>query len=342
MIHSFDNDYSEGAHPAVLKALIDSNEIQQKGYGADEYCAAARKKIRQEIKKDTADVEFLVGGTQANQVAIDVLLRSYEGVISAATGHIAVHEAGAIEAAGHKVIELPQTDGKLTIETLQNYLESFYAEQIYEHCVQPGMVYLTHPTEYGTLYTKKELSEIYALCKKYSLLLYVDGARLGYGIASPQSDITMAELANLCDVFCLGGTKMGALIGEALVFCGVQKPKGFLTSIKRRGALLAKGKVLGVQFLALFENGLYYKIGKEADEKAQTIAKALKEKGYTLYLNSPTNQQFVVVDEKKCAEWEKHMRLNRFQVLPDRKIVVRFVTDWSTTDKDVEDLIALF
>lgn len=342
MIHSFENDYSEGAHPLILKALVESNETQQRGYGSDDYCAMAREKIRAEIGKKEADVEFLVGGTQTNQVAIDVLLRPYEGVISANTGHIAVHEAGAIEATGHKVLELPQKEGKISADVLKTYLGNFYAEQISDHCVQPGMVYVTHPTEYGTLYSKEELSAIYKICKEYSLLLYVDGARLGYGVGAAGTDITMKDLAALCDVFCIGGTKTGTLVGEALVFCGVKKPRGFLTSIKRRGALLAKGRVLGVQFDALFTDGLFYKIGKEADEKALKIARALKEKGYTLYLESPTNQQFVKVSEAKCAEWEKHMRVNRFQILPDGDIVVRFVTDWSTTDKDVNDLIALF
>lgn len=341
-MHSFENDYSEGAHPLLLRALIESNETQQKGYGSDEYCAAAREKIRAEINMPQADVEFLVGGTQTNQVVISSLLQPFEGVISVTSGHIAVHEAGAIEASGHKVIEVPHEDGKLSAAFLKNYLRDFFAEQIYDHCVQPGMVYITHPTEYGTLYSKKELSDLYAVCKQYSLPLYIDGARLGYGLEAEGTDVTMQDIVRLCDVLCIGGTKMGALAGEAVVFCGMKKPRGFLTSVKQRGALLAKGRLLGVQFNALFTDGLYYKIGKEANARARRIINALKEKGYTPYLESPTNQQFVVVSKEKCAEWEKHMRVCRFQILNERELVVRFVTDWSTTDRDVDELIRLF
>ena len=260
------------------------------GYGADRYCAAAREKIREVCHCPQADVYFLCGGTQTNQIVICSMLMQYEGVLAAVTGHINTHEAGAIETTGHKVLALPQKDGKIIPSSLETYLENFYSDENHEHMVFPGMVYLSHPTEYGTLYTKEEMTAISEICRKYAVPLYLDGARLITGLSSPENQLAFADIARLCDVFYIGGTKAGTLCGEAVVFPNHNAPSHFMTIVKQHGALLAKGRLLGVQFDALFTDDLYKETGSNAIETASVLKKGFQDKGYTLYNDSPTNQ----------------------------------------------------
>lgn len=335
---SFESDYIAGAHPEVLKRLMETNLEPLSGYGTDPYCERAKKKIREACGCPQAEVEFLVGGTQTNAVVIASMLKDYEGVIAAKTGHVSVHEAGAIEYTGHKVLEISQKEGKIQAETLQKYMEMYYADENFEHMVFPGMVYISHPTEYGTLYSKKELQDIAEVCHKYQMPLFVDGARLGYGLMSRETDVTLPELAELCDVFYIGGTKVGALCGEAVVFTKGNKPKHFLTSVKKRGALLAKGRLLGVQFDALFTDDLYFEIGRYAIEKAEELKEIFCSKNLDIYLASPTNQQFIILENKRMEELKKEIKFSFWENLDDTHTVVRFVTSWSTTDADMETL----
>ena len=336
----FENDYSEGAHPEVLKRLIETNMEQAPGYGMDLYCESAKEKIRAACGCPEADVYFLVGGTQTNAVVIASILRRYEGVVAARTGHVSVHEAGAIEFTGHKVLTLPQREGKISAEDLAGFMETFYGDETHEHMVAPGMVYISHPTEVGTLYTKKELEEISAVCRRYELPLYVDGARLGYGLVSPASDVTLEDMARLADVFYIGGTKVGALCGEAVVFTK-KAPAHFMTMVKQQGALLAKGRLLGVQFDALFTDNLYEKISRNAVDTAQKLQKALEEKGYELFLKSPTNQIFVVMENRRLEELAGKVRYSFWEKRDENHTVVRFATSWATPMEDVEALIGL-
>ena len=253
----FVNDYSEGAHEKVLQHLIDTNMKQLSGYGTDHYCETAKEKIKKACGCEDAEVYLLTGGTQTNQIVIDTMLAPYEGVVAAHTGHVSTHEAGAIEFTGHKVLELPEKNGKICASDLKELVETFYGDDNHEHMVFPGMVYISHPTEYGTLYSKKELEELSSVCRKYKLPLFLDGARLIYGLVSKETDVTLHDIARLCDVFYIGGTKAGLLCGEAVVFTGKCMPKHFLTRVKQHGALLAKGRLLGVQFDALFTDDLY-------------------------------------------------------------------------------------
>ena len=304
---SFASDYIAGAHPVIMQRLLETNMENLSGYGTDQYCAQAKEKIKQAFQCPDGEVFFLVGGTQTNQVIISTMLAPYEGVIAAKTGHVSVHEAGAIEYTGHKVLTLPEKNGKISAESITDYVETFYGDANHEHMVFPGMVYISHPTEYGTLYTKKELEEISEVCHKYDLPLFLDGARLGYGLVSPETDVTLEDIARYTDVFYIGGTKVGALCGEAVVFTK-KAPKHFMTMVKQQGALLAKGRLLGIQFDTLFTDDLYTKISKNAIETAMKLKKALQEKGYQLYLDSPTNQQFVVLENKK-KNWAKKFSL---------------------------------
>ena len=276
----FLNDYSEGAHEKVLQHLIDTNMEQLPGYGSDHYCEEAKEKIKKACGREDAEVYLLTGGTQTNQIVIDTVLNPYEGVVAAQTGHVSAHEAGAIEFTGHKVLTLPEKEGKINAEDLRNLVETFYGDESHEHMVFPGMVYISHPTEYGTLYTRKELEELSATCREFKLPLYMDGARLIYGLVSKETDVTLQDIAELCDIFYIGGTKAGALCGEAVVFTGETMPKYFLTRVKQHGALLAKGRLLGVQFDALFTDELYLEIGKNAIETAAVLKEGLKEKKY--------------------------------------------------------------
>ncbi|MBO5670540.1 MAG: low specificity L-threonine aldolase, partial [Clostridia bacterium] len=291
----FESDYTEGAHPAVLARLCETNMEHVSGYGEDKFCESAKEKIRAACQTPDADIFFLVGGTQTNRTVIAGLLSPYQGVIAAQTGHIAAHEAGAIENSGHKVLCLPQNLGKICAGDLRSYLETFYADESHDHMVQPGMVYISYPTEYGTLYSKDELCAIHAVCKEYDLPLFIDGARLGYGLASGASDMTLPDIARNCDAFYIGGTKVGALCGEAVVFPHGNAPKHFFTTVKQNGALLAKGRLLGVQFDALFTDGLYDTISRHAIACAEQLKALLTEKGYSLFLDTPTNQIFVIL-----------------------------------------------
>lgn len=333
----FSCDYAEGCHPKVLEALTVTNMESTPGYGEDDYCNRAKEKIRQYINCPNADIYFLVGGTQTNQTVIDSMLSNYDGVVAAATGHVAVHEAGAIEYSGHKVITVPGHDGKMAPSELKQMLVDHYADESAEHMVNPGMVYISYPTEYGTLYSKQELEDISSICKEYEIPLFIDGARLAYGLAAA-TDLTMQDIAALSDVFYIGGTKVGALFGEAVVFTNGNTPKHMITQIKQHGALLAKGRLLGVQFDALFTDGLYMEMGRHALECASSIRKELIEKGYQLYVPNPTNQIFVVMDNDKLKAFGKEVSYGFWEKYDDTHTVIRIATSWATQNDAVEAL----
>lgn len=335
---SFECDYAEGAHEKILKAFIDTNTEQLQNYGGDIYSARAKEKIKKAFGAPNADVYFLTGGTQTNQIVIDSMLKSYEGVISAQTGHIGCHEAGAIEYSGHKVLTLPEHMGKIDANELSDYLAAFFADNNHEHMVFPGMVYISHPTEYGTLYAKDELKAIYNICKRYGILLFMDGARLGYGLASYATDLTPQDIAENTDIFYIGGTKVGALCGEAVVFSNVKIPAHFVTIVKQHGALLAKGRLLGIQFDTLFTDNLYFEISKNAIEKAEILKEVLKKHGCRFYIDSPTNQQFVIIDNDKLTELAKYVRYSFWEKYDEKSTVVRFATSWCTTVEAINKL----
>lgn len=338
---SFTCDYNEGAHPAILDRLLATNFNQEPGYGADSFTQSAKALIREAAGCPQAEVFLLTGGTQTNSTVIATMLRDYQGVVAATTGHIAVHEAGAVEYTGHKVLTLPQHQGKICAQELKAYLETYYADGSYEHMVFPGLVYISFPTEYGTLYSKKELTDIKAVCQEYSLPLFVDGARLGYGLMSPACDVTIQELAGLCDVFTIGGTKVGALCGEAVVFPSGKAPEHFFTMVKQHGALLAKGRLTGVQFETLFTDGLYFKIARRAIDLAMRLKTLFVAKGYELFLDSPTNQQFVILPPETARALEGKVQYEVWEHLPDGRTVVRFATSWATTPEQLAELAAL-
>lgn len=337
----FENDYTHGCHPKVLQALCRTNMDPASGYGSDQFTLSACDKIRAACDCPDAQVRLLVGGTQTNQVVIDSLLAPYEGVISCVTGHVNGHEAGAIEHSGHKVLALPQHEGKLCAKEVKDYIDAFYREEAFEHMVFPGMVYISHPTEYGTLYTLGELEALSSVCREYHIPLYLDGARLGYGLMSEGTDVTLADIARLTDVFYIGGTKVGALCGEAVVYTKQNMPKHFLARIKQKGALLAKGRLVGVQFDALFTDGLYLEAGAHAIRMAKMLKEAFTEKGYTFFKDSPTNQQFIVLDDAQLKRIREHAVFSRWEELPDGRTVVRFATSWATTEDDIAALKAI-
>lgn len=337
----FNSDYLEGAHPALMAKLNETNMVQTVGYGEDEYCAAARVKIQNACQAPEADVHFLVGGTQTNTTVIAAVLRPWQGVLCAVSGHINCHEAGAIESTGHKVITLPTTNGKITAQQVQEYVEWHRNDESTEHIVQPGMVYISYPTEGGTLYSKAELTELYDVCRRYGLPLFIDGARLGYGVMADGADLTLPEIAHLCDVFYIGGTKCGALCGEAVVFCGIHAPAHPIPRIKQHGALLAKGRLTGVQFEALFTDGLYFEIGRQAIETAQALRRVLHEHGYRFFLETPTNQQFVILPNEDMARIREHAAIEYWEKYDETHTVVRFCTSWATTQEDIDALAAV-
>ncbi len=337
----FENDYSEGAHPEVLRHLCETNLESLAPYGADRYSERAREKIRTACEAPEADIFFLCGGTQTNKVLISSLLRSYEGAICADTGHINTHESGAIEASGHKVIGLKHRDGKVDADTLKNYLVRYEADATAEHMVRPGLLYLSHPTEYGTLYTKAELEALYAICRAHDLRLFVDGARLAYALSAEGSDVTLPLLVRLCDAFYIGGTKVGALCGEALVF-PAKAPAHYLSVIKQNGALFAKGRTVGVQFDALFTDGLYEKIGRETNEKAALLKNILTQKGCPVLFDSVTNQQFFILENEKIKALKDKVRFSLWEPVDETHTVVRFVTSFATLETDVLALGRLF
>lgn len=335
---SFECDYLQGAHPEILNKLIETNLEKETGYGFDKYSLSAKEKIRKAINCPDADIYFLTGGTQTNSVVISAMLSSYQGVIAADTGHIATHEAGAIEYTGHKVLTLPQHNGKISATELEKYLSDFFSDGNHEHAVFPGMVYISHPTEYGTLYSKSDLTEISEICKNFGIYLYMDGARLGYGIMSKDTDVTLEDISELCDAYYIGGTKVGALMGEAVVFPKNNAPKQFFTIVKQHGALLAKGRVAGIQFDTLFTNDLYFEISKNAIEKAERLKVILKNKGYKMFLETPTNQQFVIISDKDLEELNKKVGVSYWEKADETHSVVRFATSWATTDEDLDEL----
>lgn len=338
---SFTCDYTEGAHPDILQRLCETNMVQAQGYGEDPFCESARQRIRAAIGCPEADVFFLTGGTQTNATVIDALLHSHEGVVAVQTGHIAVHEAGAIEFGGHKVITLPSRNGKMTANDLQHYLQSFHNDPNWPHMVFPGMAYVSHPTEYGTIYSKQELADIHQVCQEYGIPLFVDGARLGYALACDKADFDLQQLAQLCNVFYIGGTKVGALCGEAVVFPQGDAPKHLFTCIKQHGALLAKGRLLGLQFDTLFANDLYLRISRHAIDMAMRLKKAFAQKDIPFYIDSPTNQQFPILTQRQSQQLKNQVLFENWETLPDDRIVTRFATSWATTVENIKFLETL-
>ena len=334
----FNNDYNHGAHPEILEALGAINGNSYGGYGEDEWCEKAAELIREKIHCADAAVHFFPGATQANFIVTAAALSPVQSVIAADTGHINCHEAASIENTGHKVLTLPQHQGKIDAGELKTYLETFFEDGNHEHMVFPGMVYVSWPTEYGTLYSKAELEAIAEVCHAYEMPLYLDGARLGYGLMSPEADMTLPDIARICDVFYIGGTKVGALCGEAVVFPKGNAPKHFMTRIKQQGALLAKGRLLGIQFDELFTGNLYLNISRNAIEMAEQLKRLLHDKNYTFYLESPTNQQFVIMENEKLEELKKHVAVSFWEKADDTHTVVRLATGWSTTVQDMEEL----
>ena len=335
---SFESDYIEGAHPLILEALAKSNMESLSGYGSDKYTERAKEKIAAACALPEAQVFFLTGGTQTNQIVIDTMLAQYEGVVSAQTGHVSVHEAGAIEYTGRKVLTLPAHNGKIDASELDSFIKDFYGDGNHEHMVFPGLCYISHPTEYGTLYSKEELSQISEVCHKHGIPLFMDGARLGYGLASRHTDVTLQDVARLCDVFYIGGTKVGALCGEAVVFTKKNMPAHFDHLVKKHGALLAKGRLLGVQFDTLFTDDLYFKISKNAIDRAEELKSAFSEKGYKFFSDSPTNQQFVILENSKMPELQKSVKFSFWEKYNESHTVVRFATSWATTSEKISEL----
>ena len=335
----FVNDYCEGAHPAILQKLLETNMEKLSGYGTDKYCDSAKEKIRKACGCPDADVFFLVGGTQTNATIIGSVLNRYEGVLAAQTGHVSCHEAGAIEAGGHKVLTIPQTDGKISAEKVEEVLNTFKEDGNRDHMVMPGMVYISQPTEYGTLYNRQELEALSKVCRSNGIPLYLDGARLAYALACSANDVTLEDIAACCDAFYIGGTKCGALFGEAVVFPKPGLIPHFFTIIKQHGALLAKGRILGIQFDVLFENDLYEHIGEPAIAAADKIREGLKENGIELYLDAPTNQVFCVVENAFMEKLAQKVEFSFWEKKDENHTVIRFATSWATTMEDVDELI---
>lgn len=335
---SFESDYIQGAHERILERLAETNREPLSGYGSDKYCESAKEKIKAACQCETAQVSFLVGGTQTNEIVISTMLQPYEGVVAAKTGHVSTHEAGAIEHTGHKVLELPEHDGKIDAGELAWYLAAFWEDGNHEHMVFPGMVYISHPTEHGTLYTRTELEEIAKVCRDYQIPLFLDGARLGYGLMSENTDVTLPLIAQCCDVFYIGGTKVGALCGEAVVFTKNNMPKHFLTMTKQNGALLAKGRLLGIQFDTLFTDDLYWNISKHAIVMAEKLKQIFQKKGYAFYIDSPTNQQFVILENDQMERLQKEVAFSFWEKYDETHTVVRFATSWATEEADLQRL----
>ena len=331
-------DYNTGCHPAILEKLAETNMEVTRGYGNDRFCASAAEKIKKAFSCPEGQVEFLVGGTQTNQIVISSMLTPTEGVVSAATGHVNAHESGAIEVTGHKVMALPQHDGKLCADEVREYFKLFYGDENHEHMVYPGMVYISFPTEYGTIYSLKELEDLKAVCTEYNVPLFIDGARLGYGLMSPECDIKPEDIARLSDVFYVGGTKVGALCGEAVVFTHGNRPARFTGLKKQRGGLLAKGRLLGIQFDVLFSDNLYFRIAKNAVDRAMEVRKLLSDRGYTFLLNSLTNQQFVILEDSRYVQLSKKVGIEFWEKTDRNHTAVRFATSWATSAQDIAEL----
>ena len=335
-MYNFASDYLEGAHPKVMEALNQTNFVQTVGYGEDEYCQKAKDKIKKILNNENVDIHFLVGGTQTNMIMISSALKDYQAVIAVDSGHINVHETGAVEFTGHKVLPLPQDNGKISAADLKDYLQTYYADGSYDHMVFPGMVYISHPTEVGTLYTKNELENISTVCKECGLYLFLDGARMGYGLMAPGTDVTLPDIAKCCDVFYIGGTKVGALFGEAVVITNPCLKQDFRYCIKQKGGMLAKGRLLGVQFLELFKDGLYFEISKHAIDMAMLLKDGLKEKGYEFFMDSDTNQQFIIVEDAKLQEIRQKYGVTYQERYDETHSVIRLCTSWATKEENVK------
>ena len=334
----FDSDYMAGAHPEVLEALVRTNMELTVGYGNDPYTLQAKELVRRAIGNDNAEVMFLVGGTQTNATAIDGILARHEGVLAAESGHIAVHESGAIEASGHKVLTLPHHDGKVKAEDVKSFITEFYADETYQHMVAPGMLYISQPTEYGTIYSLDELKQLSEVCHTYEIPLYIDGARLGYALGSSEADFTLEDIARLADVFYIGGTKMGTLFGEALVVTNRSLLKNLFPLVKQHGALLAKGRLLGLQFGAMFRDGLYERLGRHATSLALRLKDIFRKAGYKIMIDSPTNQQFVQLPNSVIDRLRENASFDYWGPRGKEQSIVRFVTSWATTESDIDEL----
>lgn len=334
----FNNDYSEGCHPAILQRLIDTNLEQTPGYGMDHHCGRAAEMIRRLCRDDSLAVHFLVGGTQANLTVIDAALRPHQGVLCAVSGHIHVHETGAVEATGHKVLALPSDDGKITADQIRNAVLAHRADSSMEHTVQPKLVYISNPTELGTIYSKTELEAISHTCRSLGLYLFLDGARLGYGLTAADNDVTMPDLARLCDVFYIGGTKVGALFGEAVVISNPVLAEDFRYLIKQHGGMLAKGRLLGIQFETLFADDLYFEIARKANVLADQLRSTLKELGYPLLVPGTSNQVFPVLPDALLAELANDFSFTEQERVDDAHRAVRFCTSWATTGEQMDAL----
>lgn len=334
-------DYNEGCAPQILQRLSETNMEQTVGYGMDEHCENARRMIRAVCDAPDALVQFLVGGTQTNATVISSVLRPYQGVICASTGHINVHETGAIEHSGHKVLTIATENGLVTAEQVKVALKSHFEDGNAEHMVQPGMVYISYPSEVGTLYNKSELQKISDVCKSYDVPLFIDGARLGYGLMSPECDITLSDLARLADVFYIGGTKQGALFGEAVVITKESLKKDFRYNIKQNGGMLAKGRLLGIQYEVLFTDNLYFDLAKNAIDQAMRVKKALTEKGYRFFMDSPTNQQFPILDNATYERLSKEFLFDFWVRVDESHVVARICTSWATKACNIDKLIEM-
>lgn len=334
----FECDYTEGAHPKILKRFMETNMEQTVGYGEDPYCQKAAELIRGLCKKEKAAVHFLVGGTQANLTVISALLRPHQAAVCVETGHINVHETGAIEAVGHKVISVPGKNGKLTAEDVERVYRLHWEDATHEHMPQPKLVYISNPTEIGTIYTKAELEALRAVCDRCGLYLFLDGARLGYGLAAEDNDLDLESIAANCDVFYIGGTKMGALFGEAVVICNPKLQEDFRYLIKQKGGMLAKGRLLGIQFLELLQDGLYFDLGEHAVKLAQKLREGLLNAGYKMQ-DSTTNQQFVIVSDEELKKIEEKYCVSYIERIGEDQNVIRICTSWATTEENVEQFL---
>ena len=335
----FECDYTEGCIPEILEAIARENHTQLKGYSEDTISERVKQQIRTLCGKEDAAVHFLVGGTQTNTTVISSVLRPHQGVLSVDAGHIACHETGAIEATGHKVIALPSANGRLTAEQIDSYCAAHYADGSFEHIVQPGMVYISHPAENGSLYSLKELEAIRKACDKWKLPLFMDGARLGYGLGSPATDVTLQDIARLTDVFYIGGTKVGALFGEAVVITNPALQKDFRYLIKRHGGMLAKGWLLAIQFEELLKDDRYFKLGKKAVEQALRIKEAFEKKGCDFFMESYTNQQFPILTDAQLQVFDGEFTYTVWAPMDDGRKAVRFATSWATTDDQLQKLL---
>ena len=335
----FASDYQKGAHPRILMRMMDGNYVQSPGYGEDDVCEEARALLKERCRAPKADVHFLVGGTQTNLTFLAAALRPYQGVIAADTAHIAVHETGSVEACGHKVIALPGRDGKLAAGQVSEFCRLHFSDSAHEHMVMPKVVYISNPTELGTIYSREELLALRGVCDRWNLCLYMDGARLGYGLASPENDLSLPFIAEVCDAFYIGGTKQGALFGEALVICRDDLKQDFRYVLKQKGGMMAKGWLLGVQFAELFRDDLYMELSRHAVKLALELKEALREKGYPFLVDSPTNQQFPILPDEHLAVLKKKYAYSDQQRMDAGHSAVRFCTSWATKAEHVQQLI---